>query len=192
MCERPSGPPDARRLSGPRERRRRLAAHPAVRAGRHKVYVETYSPWLNRFETDANSEFSLDFPMGGAFISDGSATAASGSTRLLAGHAWRQHRVRVADDGDQRDGRAGPGRLALHDRRRRAGQPAAHRAEPVGRRRRRTRRRDHAGRIGSGRGAAELHDRQRSGARLADGAPARTGPTIRPQTTMEPTASRSA
>ena len=29
--------------------------------------MQTYSPWLNRFETDANSEFTLDFPMGGAF-----------------------------------------------------------------------------------------------------------------------------
>ena len=32
-----------------------------------RVYVQTYSPWLNRFETDANSEFTLDFPMGGVF-----------------------------------------------------------------------------------------------------------------------------
>ena len=45
----------------------------------NKVYVRTYSPWLNRFETDANSEFTLDYPMGGAFESAGSVTVASGS-----------------------------------------------------------------------------------------------------------------
>ena len=45
-----------------------------------KVYVQTYSPWLNRFETDANSEFTLDFPMGGAFDAAGTSTVASGST----------------------------------------------------------------------------------------------------------------
>ncbi len=44
-----------------------------------KVYVQTYSPWLNAFETDANSEFSLDFPMGGAFQDAGTVTAPSGS-----------------------------------------------------------------------------------------------------------------
>jgi hypothetical protein len=33
----------------------------------NKIYVQTYSPWLNRFETDANSQFTLDFPMGGHF-----------------------------------------------------------------------------------------------------------------------------
>ena len=40
--------------------------------GDNKIYVQTYSPWLNRFETDADSEFSLDFPMGGAFVPVGS------------------------------------------------------------------------------------------------------------------------
>jgi len=45
-----------------------------------KVYVQTYSPWLNRFETDANSEFTLDFPMGEAFQNVGSTSAANGST----------------------------------------------------------------------------------------------------------------
>ena len=45
-----------------------------------KVYVQTFSPWLNRFESDANSEFALDFPMGGAFSSAGGTTAQSGST----------------------------------------------------------------------------------------------------------------
>jgi hypothetical protein len=44
------------------------------------VYVQTYSPWLNRFETDANSEFTLDFPMSGAFETIGPVTVPSGST----------------------------------------------------------------------------------------------------------------
>ena len=44
-----------------------------------KIYVQTYSPWLNRYDTDADSEFTLDFPMGGAFAAAGSTTAPSGS-----------------------------------------------------------------------------------------------------------------
>jgi hypothetical protein len=31
----------------------------------NRIYVQTYSPWLNRFETDADSQFTLDFDMGG-------------------------------------------------------------------------------------------------------------------------------
>ena len=77
----------------------------------NKVYVQTYSPWLNRFETDADSEFTLDFPMGGAFEAAGSVTVSSGSTRV--GHALRartQHAVRMAGDGhERRAARAGPG-----------------------------------------------------------------------------------
>lgn len=49
----------------------------------NKIYVQTYSPWLNRFETDANSEFVLDFPMGDAFQSVGSTTAPNGSTVMM-------------------------------------------------------------------------------------------------------------
>lgn len=30
-----------------------------------KVYVQTYSPYLEQYETDANSQFTLNFPMGG-------------------------------------------------------------------------------------------------------------------------------
>ena len=52
--------------------------------GENKVYVQTYSPWLNRYETDADSEFTLDFPMGGAFSMLGTVTAPSGSTASLA------------------------------------------------------------------------------------------------------------
>jgi len=43
------------------------------------IHVQTYSPWLNRFDTDAESEFTLDFPMGGAFAAAGSTTTPSGS-----------------------------------------------------------------------------------------------------------------
>jgi hypothetical protein len=46
----------------------------------NRVYVQTYSPWLNRFETDADSEFALDFPMAGAFTNVGTVSSASGST----------------------------------------------------------------------------------------------------------------
>jgi hypothetical protein len=49
-----------------------------------KVYVQTYSPWLNRFEADADSEFTLDFPMGGVFTNAGSVSAPSGSTASIA------------------------------------------------------------------------------------------------------------
>jgi hypothetical protein len=48
------------------------------------VYVQTYSTWHNRYETDANSEFTLPFPMGGAFSTVGSTAAASGSTVTMA------------------------------------------------------------------------------------------------------------
>jgi hypothetical protein len=46
----------------------------------NKVYVQTYSPWLNQYETDANSEFTLDFPMGGDFSVIDTITVPSGST----------------------------------------------------------------------------------------------------------------
>ena len=48
-----------------------------------KVYVQTYSPWLNAFETDANSAFTLDFPMSGAFEDGGTVTVPSGSDAAL-------------------------------------------------------------------------------------------------------------
>lgn len=44
-----------------------------------KVYVQTYSPWLNQYESDADSEFTLDFPMGGAFTPAGSTVVNSGT-----------------------------------------------------------------------------------------------------------------
>jgi hypothetical protein len=49
-----------------------------------KVYVQTYSPWLSRFETDANSEFTLDFPMGGAWSETATTTAPSQSVASIA------------------------------------------------------------------------------------------------------------
>jgi hypothetical protein len=51
----------------------------------NKIYVQTYSPWLNRFETDADSQFTLDFPMGG-FSTLGTRSAESDSTAFLT---WR-------------------------------------------------------------------------------------------------------
>jgi hypothetical protein len=44
-----------------------------------RVYVQTYSPWLNQYESDADSEFTLDFPMGGAFTNAGTTVVNSGS-----------------------------------------------------------------------------------------------------------------
>ena len=48
-----------------------------------KVYVQTYSPWLNQYESDADSEFTLDFPMGGAFTTAGTAVVNSGGTASI-------------------------------------------------------------------------------------------------------------
>jgi VCBS repeat-containing protein len=48
--------------------------------GDNKIYVQTYSPWLNRFETDADSEFSLDFAMSEAFATVGTTSVSSGTT----------------------------------------------------------------------------------------------------------------
>ena len=50
----------------------------------NKIYVQTYSPWLNRFETDADSEFTLDFPMGGAFSPVQTMTAIDDGTVFFA------------------------------------------------------------------------------------------------------------
>lgn len=47
------------------------------------VYVQTYSPWLGRYETDADSEFTLSFAMGGAFENVGTGTVPSGSRAAI-------------------------------------------------------------------------------------------------------------
>lgn len=47
-----------------------------------KVYVETYSPWLNQYETDANSQFTLNFPMDG-FSEIGSSSVSSNSVASM-------------------------------------------------------------------------------------------------------------
>ncbi len=52
--------------------------------GDNKVYVQTYSPWLNQYQTDADSQFTLDFPMGGAWSSIGTVTVPSGSAASVA------------------------------------------------------------------------------------------------------------
>ena len=49
-----------------------------------RVYVQTYSPWLNAFESDADSEFSLDFPMAGAFANVGTTSVSSGATASIS------------------------------------------------------------------------------------------------------------
>lgn len=49
----------------------------------NKVYVQTYSPWLNQYQTDADSQFALDFPMGGAWSSVGTVGALSGSVASI-------------------------------------------------------------------------------------------------------------
>ena len=46
--------------------------------------MQTYSPWLNRFETDANSEFTLDFPMGDPFTTLAPFNVASGATASVS------------------------------------------------------------------------------------------------------------
>jgi hypothetical protein len=47
----------------------------------NKIYITTYSPYLDQFETDANSQFSLDYDMGGGgFDTLGSVSVPSGST----------------------------------------------------------------------------------------------------------------
>jgi hypothetical protein len=43
-----------------------------------RVYVETYSPWLGQYETDSNSEFTLDFSMGGYSLIGNDEAVASG------------------------------------------------------------------------------------------------------------------
>ena len=77
----------------------------------NKVYVQTYSPWLNRFETDADSEFSLDYPMGGAFGTAGSITVLSGSTASVTPSALEpntQYQWRVTVTNDSGKSRTGP------------------------------------------------------------------------------------
>ena len=61
--------------------------------GEDKVYVQTYSPWLNQFEADADSEFTLDFPMSGAFAAVGSVQVPSGATASVTAGALPASRV---------------------------------------------------------------------------------------------------
>jgi hypothetical protein len=77
----------------------------------NKVYVQTYSPWLNRYESDADSEFTLDFPMGGGFETGGSASVASGATASIpvAGLTPNtQYEWRVIVTNSQGKSRVGP------------------------------------------------------------------------------------
>ena len=45
----------------------------------NKVYVQTYSPWLDQYETDADSQFTLNFPMGGFSVIGTDTGVSSGS-----------------------------------------------------------------------------------------------------------------
>jgi len=49
-----------------------------------KVHVQTYSPWLDQYETDANSQFSLDFTMGAPFSNIGTVAVQSGALAVLS------------------------------------------------------------------------------------------------------------
>ena len=51
--------------------------------GEDKVHVTTYSPWLNRYETDADSQFSLDFQMSAPMGNAGSVVVPSGGLAAL-------------------------------------------------------------------------------------------------------------
>ena len=45
----------------------------------NKVYVQTYSPWLDQYETDSDSQFTLDFPMNSFTVIGTNTGIASGS-----------------------------------------------------------------------------------------------------------------
>jgi hypothetical protein len=45
----------------------------------NKVYVQTYSPWLGQYETDSDSQFTLDFPMNSFTVIGTNTDVASGS-----------------------------------------------------------------------------------------------------------------
>ncbi|MDP2895730.1 MAG: DNRLRE domain-containing protein [bacterium] len=50
----------------------------------NKVYVQTYSPWLDQYETDSDSEFTLNFPMSGySLISADEAVASGGNASVV-------------------------------------------------------------------------------------------------------------
>ena len=69
----------------------------------NKVYVQTYSPWLNRYETDADSEFTLDLPDGWRVFYAGHGAGAKRFNRI-PGACWfvAVHTVRMECHGDQR------------------------------------------------------------------------------------------
>ncbi|MBI4601843.1 MAG: DNRLRE domain-containing protein [Planctomycetes bacterium] len=50
----------------------------------NRVYVQTYSPWLGQYETDSNSQFTLDFDMTQFSVIGTSAGVPSGSTASVS------------------------------------------------------------------------------------------------------------
>ena len=76
-----------------------------------KVYVQTYSPWLDRFETDANSEFSLDFTMSSPFAVSAPSAVPSGSNASFAANGLqpgKKYEWRVTVTNEQGRTRTGP------------------------------------------------------------------------------------
>lgn len=76
-----------------------------------KVYVQTYSPWLDRYETDANSEFSLDFVMSSPFAVSAPTVVPSGSSASFAANglqAGKKYEWKVTATNAQGRTRTGP------------------------------------------------------------------------------------
>ena len=136
----------------------------------NKVYVQTYSPWLNQFETDADSEFTIDFPMAGAFEEAGTTTVASGSTASipatgLAANTSYEWQVTVTNANGKT--RVGPV-VEIHDGLWRRDQSAADGQQSGGRHARGHAAGRDAWRNRSGRRPADLHDSHRPCARRAE------------------------
>ena len=53
------------------------------RPDENKVYIKTYSPTLNQFQTDANSQFVLNYDMSATFTNLGTVSIASGGTATM-------------------------------------------------------------------------------------------------------------
>jgi hypothetical protein len=56
----------------------------------NRVYVQTYSPYLNQYQTDADSQFSLEFPMNGFELLGTYTAVPSGST---VSHTWTESAI---------------------------------------------------------------------------------------------------
>ena len=159
----------------------------------NKVYVQTYSPWLNRFDTDADSEFTLDFPMGGAFAAAGSTTAPSASEAsiTLSGLAPNtQYEWRVTVTNGSGKSRTGPVWSFTTGAGAPTNQPPIALGQSV-ERARRHRGGDHAVGLRPERRPGDLHRRERSVARHPERCRADADLSAPRRTSTEPTASLS-